>query len=80
MNNMIRCWINQPSTSQFYHKYHGELVLAEQVSRILKKGLSENGPETLVYFTRGDIVGMDVYTNALSLGWPEHLIKERSQS
>lgn len=64
-----RMWINQPSTLQNYHKFHGELVLADLTSE--KQG------RVTVYFTKGHIVGMDVSKDALDYEWPEHLREKK---
>lgn len=57
MFTMKRFWINQPSTLQPLHKYHGNNVLAENIN-------SER-----VYFTSGNIISMEVPDNVLSAGW-----------
>ena len=51
-------WINQPSTSQRFHKYHGMNVLA-----LPYKGF------VTVYFISGDVISMIVPSNILSDGW-----------
>lgn len=52
-----RCWINQPSTHQPVHCYHGVRVLSVPYSR-------------LVYFLEGETVSAVVPRLALSDGWP----------
>lgn len=56
-----RCWINQPSTLQPLHKYHGMNVLA----------IPEDKDSCVIYFTSGDIISMRVYKSmqCLSKGW-----------
>lgn len=57
---MQRMWINQPSTSQPYHEYHGQRVLVDFDDR--------NSP--MVYFLSGDTLAMQMDRLALSRGWP----------
>lgn len=57
---IVRMWINQPSTLQPYHAYHGRRVLAHLV----------DGDYARAYFTDGPVVSMRVAHNALSEGWP----------
>jgi hypothetical protein len=60
-NPCRRMWINQPSTLQYEHKFHGQNVLAYNYNR--------NTLTTLVYFTGGEIISCEVFTSALSEGW-----------
>lgn len=55
---MERMWVNQPSTSQPLHKYHGQNVLYDRKGQTL-------------YFCRGSVISMMVPTNPLplSFGW-----------
>jgi hypothetical protein len=57
-----RMWVNQPSTLQPLHKYHGTNVLAETVNNKLTG---------IVYLLTGDTHSMDIPTNqpVLSEGW-----------
>lgn len=58
---MRRMWINQPSTLQQFHKYHGTNVLADEAP-------NERGVVT-VWFLSGDTWSMDILEMALSKGW-----------
>jgi hypothetical protein len=53
---MKRVWINQPSTLQPLHKYHGT------------SGLLDVATETF-YFLYGDVVSMQIPLGVLSEGW-----------
>jgi len=53
---MERMWINQPSTAQPYHKYHGRNVLWDK-------------ERDTVYFTEGETVSAMFPANVLSAGW-----------
>lgn len=55
-----RMWINQPSTLQPDHKYHGTNVLIEK----------DNDEEYIdMYFTSGLIISMRIARLSLSNGW-----------
>lgn len=54
-----RCWINQPSTLQPLHKYHGRNVIAAPYT---------NNAKT-VYFLEGDAISMVVPSEVLAEGW-----------
>ena len=54
-----RMWINQPSTSQPFHKWHGTNVLA----------VREGGDMWRAYFLSGTIISMRAPGLALSSGW-----------
>jgi len=56
MKRMARKWINQPSTLQQYHKYHGKNVLYDATAEE-------------VWFTEGDVISMQIDPLALSDGW-----------
>ena len=60
---MKRMWVNQPSTTQAYHKWHGQnvLVCPEPNSKRLSR----------VYFLSGPIVSVPMVTSVLSEGWKE---------
>jgi hypothetical protein len=58
-----RAWINQPSTTQPMHHWHGTLVLAT----------SDSPGMARVYFIKGAMVSASIPAVALSEGWPEHL-------
>ena len=58
-----RCWINQPSTLQPLHKYHGTLVLAVPYAETSSD----------CYLLSGDVVSMIAPNLSLSEGWPESL-------
>lgn len=62
MNNieMRRMWINQPSTLQPHHDFHGVNVLANMTS---KDSL------VTVYFLEGECISIVVSRFALSAGW-----------
>jgi len=55
-----RMWINQPSSLQTYHNYHGCNVIA---------WLDNNKSTTQISFISGDIISMEIDTIALSKGW-----------
>jgi hypothetical protein len=55
-----RMWVNQPSTAQEHHCYHGERVLA----------MHDYGGIARVYFLAGEVVSMQMPWRALSCGWP----------
>ncbi len=57
---MKRMWINQPSTLQPYHGWHGCNVLVD---------FEKDGGEPVAYFLFGDLVSMQVSPLALSEGW-----------
>jgi hypothetical protein len=59
-------WINQPSTLQPYHKYHGMNVLVD-----MNDTAKNHAGETCVwvYFTQGDTVSVSIAKVALSHGW-----------
>ena len=55
-----RMWINQPSTLQSFHKYHGIKVLA----------LDDTEDEVItVYLLEADIISMQIPRSILSKGW-----------
>lgn len=54
-----RMWINQPSTLQELHKYHGINVLAQE----------EMSGSYTIYFLSGSTISMRVPRNVLSHGW-----------
>lgn len=56
-----RCWINQPSTNQQFHQYHGSKVIAIEVD--------ENTTE--IFFVYGDVISMQIPNDIpiLSEGW-----------
>lgn len=56
-----RMWINQPSTLQPYHKFHGTKVLADLNDEQFKR----------VYFLSGDVISMQCDRFYLSTGWPK---------
>lgn len=55
---VYRAWINQPSTLQPYHKWHGQKVL-----------VVENENDVRVYFLDGEVISMKIDRLALSPGW-----------
>jgi len=63
MSNMNRYWINQPSTLQPDHKYHGRRVLADTSD--------EDGDYCRCWFADGPVVNMRVAKTSLSKGWPQ---------
>jgi len=58
MCKAIRMWIDQPSTLQPLHKYHGTNVLA-----------IPEGNDYRIYFLSGDTISMQASRNWLALGW-----------
>ena len=56
MRNIVRAWINQPSTLQPYHKYHGLNVLYD-------------GDEKRIYFLSGAVISMEIDPTVLEIGW-----------
>jgi hypothetical protein len=56
-----RKWVNQPSTLQPYHKFHGMEVVAIQI----------DDKTSQVYFNSSSWVGMEMDNLALSDGWPK---------
>jgi hypothetical protein len=60
-----RAWVNQPSTLQEYHLYHGKNVLT--VPPVLEGGKDQRFIR--VYFTEGIIISMNMDIAALSKGW-----------
>ncbi len=60
---MKRMWINNPSTAQTYHKYHGQNVLVDT---------NTNNDYCRVYFTSGSVISMEMHKNALSDGWKNY--------
>jgi recombinational DNA repair protein RecR len=55
-----RMWINQPSTQQRYHEYHGQNVLA-----VFRTGETE----AMAYFLSEPLISMNIDISALSSGW-----------
>ncbi len=64
-----RCWINQPSTSQPFHVLHGENVLAIKKSVMIDGMKVETDTVSRIYFLSGDVISQDIFTVALSPGW-----------
>lgn len=59
---MRRAWINQPSTLQSCHHWHGERVLTAD---------KPSGATAQVWFARNTpLISAEVPVNALSAGWP----------
>lgn len=65
-----RYWINQPSTLEPNHDLHGALVLAPLRLKEINT----------VYFTSGKIISGRYPKNILSKGWPEHLLKHKTDN
>lgn len=55
----VRMWINQPSTLDSLHRWHGTNVLA----------IPETDTVSRAYLLSGDVSSMQVPTSALSRGW-----------
>ena len=55
---MERMWINQPSSLQPYHKYHGTNVLAN----------AKTSKYCTAYFLQGDEISIWIESSALSNG------------
>lgn len=62
-----RFWINQPSTHDLFHKYHGLRVFAGQYY--------EDRWDVLFLF--GDYCTMVMPRSALSKGWPDTSVFEK---
>jgi hypothetical protein len=58
-----RYWINQPSGLQEFHRYHGKKVIVAETS--IKDGWCRCA------FIEGDVISMNIRTEALSPGWSE---------
>jgi hypothetical protein len=59
---IYRAWINQPSTSQILHKYHGMKVLVDE-------NYNYHSTAVKIYFLEGTIISMNVPKLTLSNGW-----------
>ena len=59
-NKPRRMWINQPSTLQPFHKWHGVRVLA----------VHDYDNTWQAFFLSGPVYSMQVLAQALSPGWP----------
>ncbi len=59
INDVVRAWIDQPSTLQAYHHMNGTNVLARDDGNGMAK----------VYFLSGDVISSRVSLNVLSAGW-----------
>ena len=66
-----RYWVNQPSTHQPAHRYHGLLVIAPY-------GLPPGNTVTVAPIT-GAAKTMQLPPSALSRGWPDHLRTAESE-
>lgn len=60
-NQLLRMWINQPSSLQPLHALHGVNVLAHLEN--------EHDKTTRIYFLSGDVTSQDAPRAALSKGW-----------
>ena len=60
MSLLKRYWINQPSTLQPCHRWHGRNVIADT---------TEQGKNATVYFADGDEISAIVPKLVLSQGW-----------
>lgn len=60
-NGIQRCWINQPSTSQPLHNWHGLNVLAH-----IEEGETKMAT---VYPLKGETISMYIPIICLSKGW-----------
>lgn len=58
---MRRMWIDQPSTLQPHHRYHGRNVLAAPKN--------DDAAYVIIYLTQGPVVSFEVPESALSRGW-----------
>lgn len=58
-----RVWVNQPSRSQPFHHLHGQCGLA----------VNEYPGTDRFFFLSGNKTDQQIFTIALSEGWPEHL-------
>lgn len=65
---MVRMWINQPSTFQPLHHLHGTNVLAT---------LTKSDKVAQVYFLSGPVISQNVPKNTLSMGWINHVIRQK---
>ena len=66
MRRIRRMWINQPSTSQACHRWHGRHVLADLDAITW-------GNTAQVYFTEGPEESAILPLSALSAGWPQEV-------
>lgn len=60
MPDLLRGWINQPSSDQIFHHLHGTRVLYSPSTRV-------------AYFLSGDTLCQLIPSHCVSLGWPRHL-------
>lgn len=60
-----RMWVNQPSTLQMDHKYHGMNVLVNEVE------LKDEDDFLDAYFVKGDMHSARLSKLALDDGWKE---------
>lgn len=59
---IIRYWINQPSTLDSFHNLHGVNVLGtKETDRIMR-----------IYFLNGSIISQQIPSECLSIGWNNH--------
>ncbi len=61
MSRPYRAWINQPSTLQPLHHFHGSRVIAY-----------DEGGVTTIYFLEGKTISQVANPLSLSPGWPGH--------
>ena len=59
-----RMWVNQPSTLQPYHQFHGRRVLADLSDKTFEHSVS-------VYWLEGPVENQQMLKSSLSDGWPE---------
>lgn len=70
--NIVRMWVNAPSTLQLDHKYSGINVLADLDS---KRHVDRNGVNDYLvecYMISGDITSIELWFSTLSEGWHKH--------
>lgn len=60
-----RVWVNQPSTLQAGHRFHGRLGIAV---------IDRERDDVRLYYRSGATISSDVCESWLSDGWPEHLL------
>ncbi len=69
---LTRMWINQPSTLQPDHQYHGRNVLVpDQPGRDVNRPGTQwpTGRILRVWFTEGPVIDTEVFQSSLSPGW-----------
>jgi hypothetical protein len=63
---MTRYWVNQPSSFQPAHGYHGQNVIAPENMNDI------DGPSVTVYFQNGSVISAKFPKLSLSRGWKKN--------